>query len=71
MTRPNLNLEIIGIPIGATLSSYHHPHITCVVVSLYPPRVTFEGETVSLAEAARRVSNSMVSPDLWTTKREK
>ena len=70
--RPRINLEMIGVPLGAVLSlantNIHHifpkekkrpkpiEDITCVVCQQYPAHVVYEGEVTSLSNSARRAS---------------
>ncbi len=58
MPKPNLDLEMIGVPPGATLSFWNQPNITCVVVSQSPPRVAYGKDVISLTEAVRRATKS-------------
>ena len=50
-TRPNLDLEMIGLRQGDTLSLVDEPEIICMVVELSPPRVLHEYEVKSLTAA--------------------
>ena len=54
MTRPRIDLEMIGIPVGATVTLRGRDDVVCVVVGLNPPRILYEGEEVSLSRAAQR-----------------
>ena len=54
MARPNIDLEMIGIPVGATLTLRGRDDVGCVVVRLSPPGIVYEGEVVSLSRAAQR-----------------
>ncbi|MDE0200506.1 MAG: hypothetical protein OXK78_20030 [Caldilineaceae bacterium] len=54
MARPNIDLEMIGIPVGATLTLRRRDDVECVVVGLSPPEIVYEGEVVSLSAAAER-----------------
>lgn len=56
MPRPPLEWEMIGITVGTTLVFWNDDDVTCIVVSIDPPRVYYEGEVMSLTEATRRVS---------------
>ena len=50
---PNIDLEMIGVPMGAILTLRGHPHRTCIVVQLNgPPRVAHAGTIQSLSAAA-------------------
>ena len=50
-TRPNLDLEMIGLRLGDVLSLIDEPATTCVVVELSPPRVLHDREVKSLTAA--------------------
>ena len=50
-TRPNLDLEMLGLRLGDVLSLIDESEITCVVVALSPPRVLHDGEVKSLTAA--------------------
>ena len=50
-TRPNLDLEMIGLRLGDVLSLIDQPESTCVVVELSPPRVLHDREVKSLTAA--------------------
>ena len=50
MSKPSLNLEMIGVPLGAILTFSDNESITCVVTKLSPPEVVYEGENRSLYE---------------------
>ena len=54
MARPNIDLEMIGIPIGATVTLRGRDDVACVVVGLNPPRIVYGDEVVSLSRAAQR-----------------
>lgn len=54
MSRPWIDLEMIGIPLGAVLTHADRPSETCVVVQLSPPRVVFRWEVLSLTDAATK-----------------
>ena len=54
MARPRIDLEMIGIPVGATVTLRGRDDVACVVVGLNPPQIVYEGEVVSLARAAQR-----------------
>ncbi len=54
MARPDIDLEMIGIPVGATLTLRGLDDIECVVVRLSPPGIVYEGEVVRLSRAAQR-----------------
>ena len=58
MERPNLNLEMIGIPLGAVLTLAGNEEQTCVVSYLDPPRVVFRGKVYSLTGAAKIAYNT-------------
>ena len=51
--RPRINLEMIGVPLGAVLTFAENEEITCVVCQQYPAQVVYEGETTSLSDSAR------------------
>ena len=57
MLRPWLDLEMIGIPLGALLVHVDRPHETCIVVGWNPARVAFRGEVLSLTAAATKAYN--------------
>ena len=50
-TRPNLDLEMIGLRLGDVLSLIDQTETTCVVVNLSPPRVLPDREVKSLTAA--------------------
>ena len=51
---PNIDLEMIGVPMGATLTLHDSPTQTCIVVQLNgPPRVARAGIVQSLSAAAQ------------------
>ena len=50
-SRPNINLDMIGIRLGDVLGLVDVPATTCVVVELYPPRVLHDREVKSLTAA--------------------
>ena len=52
--RPPINLEFIGVPIGAILTLADRTDVSVVVVRQYPPRVAYEEQVVSLTQAAKR-----------------
>ncbi len=54
--RPRLNLEMIGVPLGAVLTLAENENINCVVCQQSPARVVYEGEVTSLSDSARRAS---------------
>lgn len=54
MARPNIDLEMIGIPVGATLTLRGRDDVKGVVVGLSPPEIVYEGKVVSLSKAAER-----------------
>ena len=54
MARPKINLEMIGIPVGATLTLRGRDDVSCVVVALNPPEIVYGDEVVSLSKAAQR-----------------
>ena len=54
--RPRINLEMIGVPLGAVLTLAENENITCVVSQQYPAQVVYEGEVTSLSDSARRAS---------------
>ena len=49
MARPRIDLEIVGIPVGATLTLRGRDDVACVVVCLNPPRIAYGDEVVSLS----------------------
>lgn len=53
MARPNVDLEMIGIPVGASLTFRGRDDVKCVVVGLSPPEIVYEGKVVSLSRAAQ------------------
>ena len=52
MARPRIDLETVGIPVGATLTLRGRDDVACVVVCLNPPRIAYGDEVVSLSRAA-------------------
>lgn len=50
-SRPNIDLEMVGIRLGDVLALVDNPDETCVVVALYPPGVLHNGEVKSLTAA--------------------
>ena len=54
MARPRIDLETVGIPVGATLTLRGRDDVACVVVCLNPPRIACGDEVVSLSRAAQR-----------------
>ena len=58
MRKPDIDLEMIGIPVGATLTFWTDADINCIVVQLTPPRVVFNEEVLNLTEAARRAAGA-------------
>ncbi|MDE0141602.1 MAG: hypothetical protein OXI80_08350 [Caldilineaceae bacterium] len=52
--RPPVNLEYIGVPVGAILTLADKDHVAVVVVQQYPPRVVYEEQVLSLTQAAKR-----------------
>ena len=54
--KPNISLEMIGVPLGAVLTFADNENITCVVCQQNPARVVYEGKVTSLSESARRAS---------------
>lgn len=54
--RPKINLEMIGVPLGAVLKLAENETITCVVCQQNPAQVVYEGEVTSLSDSARRAS---------------
>ena len=54
MARPRIDLEIVGIPVGATLTLRGRDDVSCVVVALNPPEIVYGDEVVSLSGAAER-----------------
>ena len=64
---PHIDLHMIGIRLGDTLTWFDDPAITCVVTQLYPSEVKFNGELMSLSAAAGHVAGYSASgPQLWT-----
>ena len=57
--RPNFNFEEMGIPKGAILQAVHSDHTVTVVNE---KSVEFEGEVISLTEAAKRSLNVDYAP---------
>ena len=55
MPKPNLDLEMIGVPLGATLTYLDNEAITCVVTNLHPPEVVLDGNLHSLYDATKTV----------------
>lgn len=56
MSRPNLDLELVGVRAGDILIFHNDNEITCVVVETHRPKVYFQGEVMSLSGAAQRVT---------------
>ena len=54
--KPRVNLEMIGVPLGAVLTFVENEEITCVVCQQYPAQVVYEGDVTSLSDSARRAS---------------
>ena len=54
MAKPKIDLEMIGIPVGATVTLRGRDDVACVVVGLNPPRIVYGGESVSLSRAAQK-----------------
>ena len=54
--RPRINLEMIGVPLGAVLTLVENKDITCVVCQQYPAQVVYQGEVTSLSVSARQAS---------------
>ena len=54
VARPKIDLELIGIPVGATLTLRGRDDVNCVVIGLSPPEIVYEGKVVSLSKAAER-----------------
>ncbi len=50
-TRPNLDLEMIGLRLGDVLLLIDEMETSCVVVALSPPRVLHDGVVKSLTAA--------------------
>lgn len=66
--KPRINLEMIGVPLGAVLTFAENEKITCVVCQLYPARVLYEGEVTSLSVSARlasKVDYNVRGPLFW------
>lgn len=70
--RPNIDLEMIGIPIGAELVHVKDPKLKCIVIQLSdPPLVVCEGEVLTLTAAAKkRTQTSVRGPKLWKCGKE-
>ena len=62
MSKPRLDLEMIGVPLGAILTHNDHEDITCVVTKLSPPEVVLDGKNLSLYEATCMVNDTSL---LW------
>ena len=58
MSKPRLDLEMIGVPLGAILTHNDHEDITCVVTKLSPPEVVLDGKNLSLYEATCMVNDT-------------
>ncbi len=58
MSRPSLNLEMIGVPLSAILTYIENEDVTCVVTKLSPPEVGLDGINHSLYEATCVVINT-------------
>lgn len=66
MPKPNLDLEMIGVPLGATLTYIEDENITCVVSKLSPPEVVIEGKNQRLDDATCMViSTSFYGGSSW------
>ena len=65
--RPNIDLEMIGIPIGAELVHVKDPKLKCIVIQLSDrPLVVCEGEIMTLTAAAeKRATTSVRGPMFW------
>lgn len=68
MARPRLKLEMIGVRPGDMLVYWNDDEVTCTVVQTYPALVYFEGEVISLSDAAGRASGipSVQGAAYWT-----
>lgn len=58
MSKPDLNREMIGVPLGTILTHNDHEDITCVVTELSPPEVVLDGNNLSLYEATCTVTGT-------------
>ena len=58
MSKPSLNLEMIGVPLGAILTYNDDEEISWVVTKLSPPEVVLDGKNCSLYEATCVVINT-------------
>lgn len=65
----NFDFAVLGIETGAELQFAGEVEATCTVTNQKPPRVEFNGESLSLTEAAARVlgreSTKRVQGPLW------
>ena len=71
MAKPALDLEMIGAPVGATLTYVDNKDASCVVTSLSPPKVVINGQVVSMVEAIKVVAGPSVftgNTPFWTYK---
>lgn len=48
MPKPPLDLEMLGIPLDATLTYADNKDATCTVTNLSPPEVVINGQVVSI-----------------------
>lgn len=64
MARPWIDLEKIGIRREDVLTHVDRPSETCEVVELYPPKVLFRGQVLSLTAAASKAYES--EPEIGT-----
>ena len=53
-----LNFQMLNIEVGEILESVRGAEITCTVTNQKPARVEYQGEEMSLSQAAQRVTNS-------------
>ena len=50
--RPDFRFDMVGIPLGATLTLDRDNSVTCFVVKLSPAQVFYDGEVRSLSDSA-------------------
>ena len=51
MSKPELDLEMIGVPLGAQVTFHDDDDTTCIVTQLSPPEVVYKGKVYTLYEA--------------------
>ena len=62
---PPIDLRMVGIRLGDTLTWWDDGSITCVVTQLYPSEVRFRGRLMSLSAAAEVVAGYATSGPLY------